>query len=69
MYGSSSRGGKRKKGITWCDAYGDAKTMQRMAAEAKVREAKEELSNATEGRPGPNALEHLLTHLPVHPDC
>ena len=43
--------------------------MQRLAAEAKVLEAKHELNVIKGGTPGPNSLEHLLTHLPKHPDC
>ena len=32
-------------------------------------EAKHELNTIKRGTPGPNSLEHLLTHLPKHPDC
>ena len=63
------KGNKGKKDKTWHDAYGDATEMQSLAAEAKVLEAKHELNVIKGGTPGPNSLEHLLTHLPKHPDC
>ena len=43
-------GSKKKEGKTWRDAYGDAKEIQRLAAEAKMLEAKHEL-NTIKGGP------------------